>query len=78
LSDAGTLAFTLEPRDAIGIGDEGLRQDLYRDLAAQLRVAGAIDLSHPTRAEWGDHVVRPDSRARDKGHGRKSGAQILP
>ena len=32
------LRFALEPREAFGIGGEGLGQDFQRDVAIQLRV----------------------------------------
>ena len=43
--------FALEARQPIGVGDEGRRQDLDRDVAPQLRVARAIHLAHAARAE---------------------------
>ena len=44
------LRFALEAREAIGIGGEGVRQDLDRDVAIELRVARAIDLAHAAGA----------------------------
>src|SRR5262245_22484397 len=38
------LGFPLEAREAIMVGRERLRQNLYRDVAAELRIARAIDL----------------------------------
>jgi hypothetical protein len=38
--------FALESREPFGIGGNRRREDLNRDLAEQLRVAGAIDLAH--------------------------------
>jgi len=35
----------------VGIVDEGAGQTLYRDLAAQLRIGGAVYDSHATFAE---------------------------
>ena len=43
------LRFPLESREAIGIGRERLRQNLYRDVALQLRVAGPIHFAHAAR-----------------------------
>src|SRR5215472_11983900 len=36
------LRFTPEPRDPVAVDGERLRQDLQRDIAIELRVAGAI------------------------------------
>ena len=45
------LRFPAEPRQAIGIVGDGGQQDLDRHVAIQLRIARAIDLAHPTRAD---------------------------
>ena len=45
------LRFPAEPCEAIGIVGDGGQQDLDRDVAIQRRVAGAIDLAHPARAD---------------------------
>ena len=56
----------LEAREPLGIGGEGLGQELDRHVAAELRVGGAIDLAHPARADrGGDPVVR--ERLADQG-----------
>ena len=44
------------------------RQDLDRDLAAEARVAGAVDLAHASRAERGDHLVRPEPSPVEERH----------
>src|SRR5688500_4337728 len=41
---------TLEPRGAFRVGNEQVRQDLDRDVAIELRIAGSIHLAHPARA----------------------------
>ena len=52
-------AFALEPGESLGIRRESLGQELERDLAAELRVGGAVDLAHPTGPEGrGDPVLR--------------------
>ena len=56
--------FLLESRDGRRIGREPRRQNLDRDVAAEPRVARAIDLAHPARAERGENLVGPESRAR--------------
>ncbi len=45
------LRFAAEPRQAIRIDREDLRQHLQRDVATELRIACAIDLAHPAGAE---------------------------
>jgi hypothetical protein len=44
----------LEARQPIRVGDEDLWEDLDGDIAPQSRVAGAIDLAHPTPAPTSD------------------------
>ena len=55
------LAF--EPRESIGIARKEARQDLDRHVAAELRVARAIDLAHAARAQqacsWYTPIRRP-------------------
>jgi hypothetical protein len=49
--------FALKARESVVIRRQCRRQDLDRDLALQLRVGGAIDLSHPAFADRrGDFV----------------------
>jgi hypothetical protein len=65
------LRFAREARQPIGIGREQLRQDLQRDIAIELRVTRAVDLSHPAGAKWGEDFVRTDSGASRQGHAAK-------
>ena len=51
------LGFTLEAREPIDVVRERLGQDLDRDVAIQLRVAGPEDLPHAAFADAGDHFV---------------------
>ena len=62
------LCLTLKPRNAFGIVSEVVRENLDRDVAAQLRVACAIHLAHPTRTKVELYLVHADTRARSKGH----------
>ena len=57
------LGFTLEAGDAIRIGGERVRQDLDRDLAAQLRVASTIDLAHSAGTKRGLNLVWAETGA---------------
>ena len=46
------FGFALEPREPLGIAQRTLAgRTLMRDVALQLRVAGAVDLAHAARAE---------------------------
>ena len=65
--------FALESRHAIGVGRERRRQDLHRDVAIELRVARAIDLSHPAGAERGENFVGAEACA---GGNAPSGAEV--
>ena len=52
-----SLGFTLEAREPISVVRERLGQDLDRDVAIQLRVAGPINLPHAPFADAGDNFV---------------------
>lgn len=56
--------FLLEAAQAIGIGREDVGQDLDRDVAAEPRVMGAIDLSHAAAANQRQDVVGTKPRTR--------------
>ena len=45
------LRLAPEPGEALGIEREGVGQHLQRDVAAEVRIAGAIDLAHAAGAE---------------------------
>jgi hypothetical protein len=45
------FGFALEPSQAFRIGDEGSRQDFYRNLSFQASIRRAIHFAHPARAE---------------------------
>ena len=62
------LRLALEARQPLGIGREGLRQDLQRDVAIEPRIAGAIHLTHAAGTDTTDHFVRPDSHAEGDRH----------
>lgn len=44
--------FLLEAGEALGVAREGFRQDFDGHLAAELGVAGAVDLTHPTGTDF--------------------------
>ena len=58
------LRFALESRKSIRIVGERWRQDLDRDVAIQLGIAGAVDLTHPADSNQGVDPVRPDEGPR--------------
>jgi len=65
VSDAGVvqgsedLRLALEAGQAVGVGGEGLGQELESHVAAELRVGGAVNLPHAACAQGGgDAVVR--------------------
>ena len=65
---ARTCASPLEPGEAVWIGCERVGEDLQRDIAAELGVGRLIDLSHPSLADEGGHVVVAESGADLEGH----------
>ena len=62
------LRLTLEPREAIGIAGKESREDLDRDVAIQLLVAGTIHLSHSAFAKFGENVIWPDRASNAERH----------
>ena len=53
--------FTLEPREPLRIAGERVRKDLDRDVAAQLRIARAVDLAHPAAPDEGLDLIDAES-----------------
>ncbi len=51
------FGLALEAFHAFGIGGDGLVQDLDGHFATELRVLGAIHLSHASCTEGGDHFI---------------------
>ena len=68
IQGAGGAGFLREAAQALFVPGERRRQHLERDLAAQSRVARAVDLAHASRAEGVEHLVRAEPRARGEGH----------
>jgi hypothetical protein len=62
------FGFALEPCDAIGVVDERVGQDFQRDIAIQLRIAGAIDLTHAAGSDGGEDLVWSEPGAGLKSH----------
>ena len=60
----GLSSFKYLRSNAVGqVSGEGVREDLQRDLAAQLRVGGAIHLPHAALADEGGHVIVAETGA---------------
>ena len=57
-----------EPRTPIGIGGEQCREELQRDVAIQLRVTGAIHLTHPAGPQQIDDLVGAEARPGREAH----------
>ena len=51
------LRFPLKPSEPIRVRGEGVGEDLQRDVVAELRVGGAIDLAHAAFADESGDVV---------------------
>ncbi len=66
-SDASVCASRVKPREPIGISGEGVGQDLERDVAIELRVAGPIHLSHAAFADLRGDFVDAEARAGGEG-----------
>ena len=64
------LRLALEPRQAVGIRGEDLRQDLDRHLPIELRVARPLDLPHPACSERAEDFVRAHPASRNEPHGK--------
>ncbi len=58
----------LESGKAVGIGREGLRQDLERHIAPEPAVPRAIDLAHASRAKRGLDLVGAEAGAGGQAH----------
>ena len=57
------LRFALKSCEAVGIGGEGIRQHLDRDLAAEARVGGAVDRTHAAFTDLGGDFEDAEARA---------------
>ena len=57
------LRLASQAREALGIGRDRCGQNFYRDVAAQLEVARAIDLAHAALAEQREQLIGSESRS---------------
>src|SRR5438309_5949758 len=63
------LRLALEACAPVRIERERIGNDFERDVATELRIARAIHLAHPARAERRDDLIRPEAAAGADGHG---------
>jgi hypothetical protein len=61
--------FVHESPQAIGVGGKWLWKDLDRDVAAEARIARAIDLAHAASAKRRQNLVRAETGAGQERHG---------
>ncbi len=66
------VRLSLETRQTSLVADEVLGQDLDRDIAFQLGVRRAVDLTHASRTERRGDLVRAELRAGLQSHDRPS------
>ena len=59
---------SLEPGQRVGIGRDGRRKDLDRDVAVQLRIPRAVDLPHTASAQRRKDLVGAETCAEGEGH----------
>jgi len=64
----GGQRFLFESAQAVGVAGKSLRQNFDGYFAFKAGVAGAVDLTHPARAERGDNFVRTKFGARGLVH----------
>ncbi len=59
--------FALEPREAVSVTANDVRQHLDRDWRFRFVSRGAIDLTHAARADLGSDFIGAEARAGGKG-----------
>jgi len=64
-----SLRFALEARATVRVGADFGRQDLDGDRAVEARIAGFVDLAHPTRADGGEDLIRAEANTNRERHG---------
>ena len=64
------LRFACEPREAVGIVGEGVREDLEGHVAIEPRIARAVHFAHPAGTQRGEDLVRAEASTWSHGQGR--------
>src|SRR5687767_15335280 len=67
------LRLALEPGERVGIGRDGLRKYLDRDVPVELPIPSPVDLPHSARAERCEDLVRPETGPGGECHGKTQG-----
>ena len=70
------LRFALETCERHRIGSQRLRHDLDGDVAIQFRVAGAVNLAHPTSTDGAQNLVATDASPASQRHRRNRIAEF--
>ena len=65
--------FTLKAGETFGIVREQVREDFQGHIPAELRVPGAVDLTHAARADERDDLILAEPRTGGDGHRGKAG-----
>jgi hypothetical protein len=60
----GRASFLDEPLESIGIARQILPQDLQRQVAAEHRILGQVDVTHPATGDQACDVETPDGGCR--------------
>src|SRR5439155_15025159 len=68
----------LEATQSVGAGLAVGGDDLHGDVAAQTRIASAIDFPHASRPEGADDFVRAQTASRSEEHGVRLGPDCAP
>jgi hypothetical protein len=63
----GSTSFLLEAAKTVGVGGE-IRKDFNRDVAVEVRVAGAVDFAHASGSDEVENFVGAKARSADKRH----------
>ena len=67
------LRLAVKAREPVWIGRECVRQDLQRDIAIQLRIPGAIHLTHAACADRSDDFIRSEAGTWTQRHVMETG-----
>ena len=65
---SGSAGLLFEPLEPLGVGGECRGQNFDGDVAAEPRVAGAIDLAHAAGAKQADDFIRAEARSGSERH----------
>ena len=76
LSEASARASRSKRRQAVRIAGEVIGQDLHRDLAPELGVAGAVNLAHAACPDRRDDLVRAETRAGGQRHAGSGNSRL--